>query len=214
MKKLLLIMLLVGFAAVTAKAQTWDEWFRQKKTQTRYLIEQIAALQVYIGHVKKTYAIAKEGLDFIGKTTNGEFNLHDAFFQSLKGINPAIGKYARVADIISLQVGVLNVSARTIKQAKADGKLQPAELEYLQRVFGKLLDNCMGVLDELTSITTAGKMEMKDDERIRRIDELHAQMQDNYTFAKSFGNGAVQLGKAREQEQTEIANSKVINGIN
>jgi hypothetical protein len=34
-------------------AQTWSEWFSQKKTQKKYLLEQVAALKIYAGYLKK-----------------------------------------------------------------------------------------------------------------------------------------------------------------
>ncbi len=47
MKKLSCILLLLLFA-VSGFAQNWNEFFRQKRTQIKYLWQQIAALQVYI----------------------------------------------------------------------------------------------------------------------------------------------------------------------
>ena len=72
-------------AAGTVEAQTFSEWFRQKKTQKKYLLQQIAALQVYIGYAQKGYRIAKEGLTTIGGFTKGEFDLHSDFQKLCKG---------------------------------------------------------------------------------------------------------------------------------
>lgn len=48
MKKLCVIMaLLTSNVAGQAQTPNWNEWFRQKKTQRKYLIQQIAALKVY-----------------------------------------------------------------------------------------------------------------------------------------------------------------------
>ena len=58
MKKILILFLLT-IIVTTTQAQTFAEWFRQKKTQKQYLIQQIAALQVYIGYAQKGYSIAK-----------------------------------------------------------------------------------------------------------------------------------------------------------
>jgi len=49
MKKIFLFLLLVVSAGSNLQAQTFAEWFQQKKTQKKYLLQQIAALQVYIG---------------------------------------------------------------------------------------------------------------------------------------------------------------------
>ena len=45
--------LLFLFVSMLLSAQTTAEWFNQKATQKKYLIQQIAALQVYIGYLQK-----------------------------------------------------------------------------------------------------------------------------------------------------------------
>jgi uncharacterized membrane protein YobD (UPF0266 family) len=69
---------LVLFALLSSgvKAQTFAEWFRQGATQKKYLLQQIAALQVYIGYMQQGYSIAKQGLNTISDVNNGEYNLH------------------------------------------------------------------------------------------------------------------------------------------
>src|SRR4051794_17419012 len=107
MKKIVLSFIVLYGSYVSLYAQTYDEWFRQKKTQLRYLTQQIAAYQVYEGYLHKGYNIAKHGLNAISNLKNGEFNLHQAFFSSLSKINPSIQHYSRIADIIVLQAEIL-----------------------------------------------------------------------------------------------------------
>ena len=52
--------MLFAIISTGTRAQTFAEWFRQSATQKKYLLQQIAALQVYIGYVQKGYSIAKE----------------------------------------------------------------------------------------------------------------------------------------------------------
>lgn len=66
-----------GFSGTRAsKVQTFHEWFRQKKTQKKYLIQQIAALKVYLGYVQKGYSIAQKGLTTVSNIKKGNFDLH------------------------------------------------------------------------------------------------------------------------------------------
>ena len=89
MKKIVAIALLLSFAT-SGSAQTFAEWFNQKATQRKYLIQQIAALQVYIGYVSKGYSIAKNGLNTIRDIKRGDFNLHNSYLTSLVTVNPKI----------------------------------------------------------------------------------------------------------------------------
>ncbi len=198
------------FLCNSAVAQsTWfNEWFRQKSTQRKYLINQIAALEVYIGYAKKGYDIYKTGLNTIGSITNGEFVLHKDFFLSLKGINPQIARYARVADIINLQLQVIKTNSRSMRMISKGNHLRQEELAYVGRVHNKLLENCGQIVDELIVLTTAGRLEMEDDERLQRIDKVYEEMKGNYGFAEEFSNGSLQLWNAREKQERDIAVSR------
>lgn len=213
MKKALLFLLLLVSAAGSLRAQTFAEWFQQKKTQKKYLLQQIAALQIYIGYAQKGYKIAKEGLTTISGFTKGEFNLHGDYFNSLKTVNPEVRKYVKVADIIALQVKIVQDYNRTYGQLAKSDAFSSEEQDYIRRVFGRLLGDCEQTLDELITITTDGKLEMKDDERMARIDKLYLDMQDKYTFSQSFSNDAKLMAAARTKEQTEIQTSRALQGI-
>lgn len=196
-----------------ASAQTWDELFNQKKTQTKYLMEQVAALQVYIGHIQKTYRIAKDGLDFISKATKGEFDLHNDFFLSLKSINPEVTKYPKVHETIRLQASIER-NQKACRQLLGElGTFSNKESAYTNTVFERIVKDGDQVLDELKQIISANKLEMKDDERISRINALHARMMDNFLISRQFGNSALQLAKARKAEKDALTNSRILNQI-
>lgn len=212
MKKLLLILLLFVFAQ-RVKAQTFDEWFKQSKTQKKYLVQQIAALQIYIGYMQKGYSIAKKGLSTIGTVQKEELNLHSIFFNSLKSINPNIRHYATIADIISLQLTIVRVSRHINALAQNNSAFNAAEISYISRVYNRLLLDCAASTDELIAVTKDNQLEMKDNERIRRINKIYLEMQDKYSFAQSFANQASVLAAARAKEKNNITTSRVLIGL-
>lgn len=57
MKKISIILFIMFFVN-RSHAQTWDEWFNQKSTQKKYLLQQIAAFEAYLSYAKKGYDIA------------------------------------------------------------------------------------------------------------------------------------------------------------
>lgn len=211
--KRLFIFLLISIISATASAQTFAEWFRQKATQKKYLLQQIAGLQVYIGYVQKGYSIANDGLKFIGDIKKGELNLHSDYFNSLKTVNLNIRKYSKVADIIASQLKIIKVYKNTSMQVQQSKTFNADELNYINGVFNRLIDDCMATIDELIAITTSNKLEMKDDERLKRIDGLYNDMQSKYAIAQSFAGEAKVLVVARLREQNDIQTSRAINGI-
>lgn len=211
--KRLFTLVLFALLSSGANAQTFAEWFRQGATQKKYLLQQIAALQVYIGYMQKGYSIAKQGLNTISDVKNGEYNLHKDYFNSLKSVNPKIKNYSKVADIVALQVSIIKVYKEAARQVKQSDSFNENEISYINGVFERLMDDCTNVIDELISVTTSGNLEMKDDERLKRIDALYGDMQDKYTFIQGFSNEVKLLAASRIKEQNDIRSSRAINGI-
>ncbi|MBS1666413.1 MAG: hypothetical protein JST58_03470 [Bacteroidetes bacterium] len=212
MKKIFLIAVLL-YSAQSISAQTFAEWFRQTATQKKYLLQQIAALQVYASYLSKGYAVAKEGLTTIRGIKHGDLNLHSNYFTSLITVYPKIKRYTKVADIISLQISITRQVTKTIKDCRNSHQLTTAELNYLQKVFDALLDDCAKCLDALFSIITDGQVSMKDDERIAAIDKLYDDMAGKQVFARAFSNTSKGLCVQRENDQRDIIISKKLNGL-
>lgn len=169
-------------------AQGVKEWLSQKQTQTEYLIQQIAALQVYIGYLQKGYKIVQGGLNMIGDIKKGHFNLDKAFFDGLTSVNPKVKSYARVADIIRLNIQVVQRSGKALEEARSSYRFSGKELDYVSKVFAGVTDGCEELIEELTQLLTPGELQLSDDERIRRIDGVYGEMKDRYGFINSFCN--------------------------
>lgn len=205
--------MLAVFSITAANGQTTAEWTQQKKTQIKYLLEQIAGFQTYLGYAKKGYEIAHKGLTTVQDIKNGEWNLHKDFFSSLKNVNPSITKYAKVADIVAMQLRIVKQAKALLRQCRKDGQLTSSEIDYLQKVCDNLLAECLKNIDELMMVITSGGLEMKDDERIKRIEKVYADMLDKQAFLASFGNRAILLSKQRQHERNEIYLSEKLNGL-
>ena len=212
MKKLIFL-LLMALLAHGARPQNFSEWFRQKKTQKKYLVKQIAALQVYLEQVKKGYSIVQEGLATIGGIKEGQLGLHGNYFNALKKVNPGVKDHEKVAAIFVLHQKTERACGQAFALAMESGAFSPEEASYIGRVFARLLDDCAATVRELDRTTTAGPYEMKDGERLRRIHALYAEMLDQYRFAKSFGNGTWVLAVSRTKEKSNIQTSRSLNGI-
>lgn len=212
MKKLI-ILLMLNFFYTGIQAQAFNEWFRQKKTQKKYLIKQIAALKIYLKAVKKGYSIAKEGLTIIGDIKDGDLNLHTAYFRSLETVNPVVSGNEKVEDIIALQKEIMNMYKHFYSHLEESEVFDSEEVAFVHRVYERLIVDCANTIDELIVITTSGKLQMKDNERLQRIDALHLDMQDKYTFAQSFSHEATILAVNRARENNNIKASLLFNGI-
>jgi hypothetical protein len=181
--------------------------------QRKELLLQIAALQVYIDYAKKGYSAVSKGLNFIGDAKRGELNLHGAYFTSLLKINPRVRNYYKAAEIITMQFKIMNLYKKTCADLKAGDLFHGSELDYIERSFKRLLENCSDTLDQLLVLTTDSKLELKDDQRIQRIDELHKTMLDDYNFCISFSGDVKLLAISKAADQKEAKNSNAHYGL-
>lgn len=212
-KKIFFFTTAIFLLQMAASAQALNEWVNQKSTQKKYLLQQIAALQVYINYAKKGYNIVSGGINTIRDIKKGDLNLHNTFFSSLKTINPKISRYAKVADIISYQVRIIKLARQTLQSIKEANQFSVEEIEYCKKVLDALLDDCIQSVTELLEIITPDKLQMTDDERLVRIDKLYVDMQDKFTFCNVMSEDIGLLALQRLSEQIEINRSKLINGI-
>ncbi|TXK31129.1 hypothetical protein FVR03_20020 [Pontibacter qinzhouensis] len=210
--KLLLFSLLL-LTGLSSRAQTFDEWFRQRKTKREYLVQQIAALQAYAGTLRQGYEIARYGINTVQHIKNGDLGLHQAFFGSLQKVNPTIASSARVADILSLQVAIIRRFGQTLQALRKDNLLLEAELAYLEQVKAKVLEACYQDLEALWLVLSANQLEMKDEERFRQLEALHAALLDKHQFTQAFLQEAQALALQRAKEKREAETGKRLHGI-
>lgn len=192
-------MILLFISTITlAHAQTFAEWFKQSSTQKKYLLEQIEALQVYSGYLKKGYSIAKGGLGSIFGSLLSENGMHSAYYNELKKVNPMVTNDSRVKEIVRWQKDVMML----LNQWAQINGLSPNEKLYLQEVRSAVYKDCEEVLTNLQNVVSDGKMEMSDSDRLKLIAQLHTEMQANYRFAVGFTVQAKSYAAQRQQEQT------------
>jgi hypothetical protein len=203
MNKIILILVLVS-SAQGASGQTFNEWFRQKNTQRKYLVQQIAALKVYVNYLKEGYDIAKKGLNIVGDIKQGKFDMDMEYLESLHNVNSAIGSSVRVANVIAYQKAIMIEFRKLEDIAEASDFLSLDEKEYISAVYSNVLSESELSLEELDLVLSNADFEMKDDERIKRVDLLYVDMKDKYSFTKSFSNSTRLLIAQRLKDQQEI----------
>ena len=208
MKGICLVVLLV--MSFGSYAQTWNEWFRQKKTQIQYLTQQVAGLQMYAGYLDKGYQIAKTGLQKVGDLKNGELDLHQTYVTSFSKINPVIGKDFRISAIIAFQVSISQQYHKCFNKAVSGGMITTGELGYVRSVFSNLLDGCGNEIDDLVAVTTAGQLQLSDDERLKRLDSIYQNMKEKHQFTESFCSEVSELAASRQKAQQEVSNTKTL----
>ena len=181
----------------------------KRALKRKYLIQQIAALKVYLGYLKEGYDIAKKGLNIVGDIKDRNFKDHSTYFESLKLVNTSVRNSAKVSLIVAYQNQIVN-EFRKLRQ-NSDNQLTPDEIKYIEDVYDNLMNECESSLTVLTQVISDRTLEMKDDERLAAIDVVYEDMKDKYAFTKSFMNSTSMLILQRSKEQFEIEAASKLN---
>jgi len=195
--------------ATTVRAQTFAEWFQQKSTQKKYLLQQIAALQVYAAYYKAGNNIAHNGLGSITGSLKSENGLHTTYYNNLNNVSPVVKNNKQVSDILQWQKDILKRMNTLDKTAN----LNDGEKKYIIQVKVALFKDCDQQITQLQNVVTDSKLKMSDEERLKHIGVIHSAMQNNYRFASAFADQVKVYTVERFQENNNVISEKKIYGI-
>lgn len=197
MKYLWIILILFG---INLKSQAQSNEIQQLLLN----VEKLTQLKNILSDMKKGYEIVSKGYNSVKQITEGNFSLHDAFLSRLMAVNPVIKNYKRVADIIGYQKDMIKEYQQAFKRFNGSRVFNKNELQYLEQVYKGLLNQSLQNIDELTTIITASKLSMSDDERLKIIDRIYNDTADKLQFLKSFNRKTNVLMLQRNQEKEEL----------
>jgi hypothetical protein len=211
-KKLLAFTLMTVVAsafAIKVQAQTFAEWFNQKNTQKKYLLQQIAALQMYSAYLKKGYNIAHNGMGSISGSLKSENDLHITYYDNKKNVNRVVRNNKQVNNILLWQKDILTLMGSLDKTAN----ITDDEKKYIIQVKAAVFKDCDDQITELKNVITDGKLQMSDEERLVQIDQIHKAMQDNYRFSSAFSDQVKIYAVQRVKENNDAVTTKSLYGI-
>lgn len=205
-----LILFLLGMLLIPPKralAQT------PEVTQLILNIQKLNQLRKILKELKAGYDILFTGYTTIKDISKGNFKLHEAFLDGLLEVSPAVKRYKRIAEIIDFQLKLVAEYRAAFGHFQSGKFFNKDELDYMERVYARLINQSLKNLDALTMVVTAKKMRMSDDERLSAIDKIHEEMQDKLVFLRHFNSTAATLGLQRAKVSVEVETSAQLNGI-
>nr|WP_121271736.1 TerB family tellurite resistance protein [Pedobacter schmidteae] len=198
MKKFILILLLFRGCLGVGYAQS------QEAQQLLLNVEKLSQLKNILSDMKRGYEVVSKGYNTVKNIAEGNFSLHEVFIDGLMLVSPQVRKYRKVADIVSMQADLVSEYKGAFKRFGSGGNFSVSELEYLGKVYGQLLDQSVDNLDQLVMVITAGKLRMSDEERLRVIDRVFAELEDKLVFLRSFNRETGLLNLQRSREKAEL----------
>lgn len=208
MKRIFCMMLLVLTGLVKTQAQVAES------AQLALNIEKLAQFKQILSDMKKGYQVLSGGYNTIKGISQGNFNIHKLFLDGLMEVSPTVRNYRRVGDIVNYQILLVREYKSAYSRFRSDENFSIKEIGYLASVYDNLFKDSLRNLDELTTIVTAGKLRMSDDERLRAIDDISKDMEEKLNFLRQFNQNTSVLSLQRAREKKDAQSMKKVYGLN
>ena len=177
-------------------------------------VEKLASLKNILTDLKKGYEIVSGGYNTIKNISEGNFNLHENFLNSLLEISPAVKKYKRITDIIAAQVKIVEEYKAAFRQFRESDQFTTGEIDYISNVYKNLFNQSVKNLDALVTVVTANQLRMSDDERITAIDDVWKDVQNELMFLRHFNGSTRILAMQRIKEANDVSAINQIYNVN
>jgi DNA repair ATPase RecN len=199
MKKMLLFiaMSLLMCVPFSAKAQSAEI------QQLILNIEKLSQFKKILSDMKKGYDMLSGGYKAVKDMSEGNFSLHKTFLDALMQISPVVKNYKRVGDIVEYQFTLIRESRKGIDRILKNEQFSTKEIKYFEKVYSNLSRESLRNIDELTSVITADKLRMTDDERLEAIDRIYDDMQQKILFLRDFNGSSSILALQRSKESSD-----------
>lgn len=185
MKTIFLFLLLMMTVPHVSMSQTLDEWTKQKKTQRKYLLQQIAKLQAHLEAVKKGYDIVKSGLNTISQIKRGDLDLHQLFFGDLFRVKGVIKNYTGTRTLIDLYHRMISESSNFLSTLDNYSLLASIERAVVRENIESFRARFQAEMKALLQLLSDDALQMNDEERIKRIDQTIAVFIDKQSWLRA-----------------------------
>lgn len=180
----------------------------QEAQQLLLDVQKLAQLKNILADLKNGYQILEGGYSTIKNISEGNFNLHETFLNSLLEVSPTVKNYKRIADIISAQLKIVKEYKIAFRQFQNSNLFNEDELDYISNVYANLFNKSVKNLDALATIITSGTLRMSDDERLTSIDAIWKTVSDQLGFLRHFNSGTKVLALQRAKEQNDVSTER------
>lgn len=199
-------MLCIGLCNLPQRVLAQDQEVKQLMLD----VEKLAQFRKILSDMKSAYTVVMQGYTTVRDISKGDFNLHKTMLDGLMAVSPVVRNYKKTADIVSMQLNIVQEYKAAFNRFKASNMFQPDEVLYIGRVYNNLLDASLKNLSDLTTVVTAGRLRMSDAERLSAIDRLYDNTLDKLSFLRSFNNNTSLLALQRRKQ---IREAKTVEGL-
>jgi hypothetical protein len=163
--------------------------------------QKLAGMKSTLNQMYNGYGMLANGYNAVKGVSMDNFNLHKIFLDAQLLVSSSVRSYPRGGDIIKNQNTLLKEYHIAIGRFKNNQLLNAAEKSSLNRVYDRLTQASETNLEELERILSDNELRMTDSERLKAIDRLYIESQDQLSYIRKFN---MQIGKIIELRQVSF----------
>jgi len=176
-------------------------------------VDRLAQLKSILTTMKKGFDIVSKGYGTVKDLSEGNFKLHKAFLDGLLEVSPTVKKYHKIPEVVSMQLALVRQTGSALKTLTREGSFSLKDMNYVRSVYSNLQNQSLQNLEELINVTTAGKLRMSDEDRLRSIDRIHQDMREKMDFLQTFNTNTMGLALEQKKLEQEMIRLKGLQGI-
>ncbi|WP_413671014.1 conjugal transfer protein TraI [Mucilaginibacter sp. Mucisp86] len=186
-------------AAATKVIKAIDLKVQRMQNQTIWLQNAQKALENQLSKLR---------LDEITSWTDQQRQLYSNYYDELWRIKSVITYYQRIKDMTAKQLAMVREYRQAWVVVNRDGRFSPAELSYMEEVYGGMLDASLKNLDQIMFVINGFKTQMTDEQRLVLINKAGDRLDENYDDLHRFNEQNILLSQQRGKETGEIKTIK------
>lgn len=170
---------------------------------------------IWLQNAQKTMenTMSKLRLTEISGWTEKQRTLYKDYFDELYTVKRILVYYKRVREIMELQVRIVDAYKRSWDLVRQDTHFRPDELEYMQQVYGGILEESMKNVERIEIIVSSFRTQMSDAKRLELIDAVANDIENNYHDLHKFNEQNAMLSMARAKDAHDAAVIRKLYGI-
>jgi hypothetical protein len=170
---------------------------------------------IWLQNAQKTVEneLSRLKLAEIGNWVEKQRDLYENYFDELWRVKAALGFYHRVKELTQKQKTLLFEYRQAYDLFRRDPHFTPDEIAQMQRVYSGILNACAVNLDALSLVVNAFTTQMKDAERLERLEAAAILMDQQLNHLRQFTRGNQLIALQRATERGTIIHFKKLYGL-
>ena len=157
--------------------------------------------------------LSKMKLKEIAEWTEKQKEQYRKYYEELEKVKSIISYYLRIKEITLLQSQLVKEYRRVWDLFRQDKNFTIQELEYMEKVYGGILEESVKNIDQITLILKSFTTKMADAKRLEIINQAADQVEKNYDDLKLFNRQNMLLSLQRAKTEHDADAIKKLYGL-